>query len=338
VSRDLLIPIARRESDGSLCGPEGAGPEQGPLKCPECGKGVFLRTRSGYRAHFVHKVETNCSASTESLIHIAAKEIISQLGYIWLPEIKAFFPYTSATLESPAAKHAFVECKKEVPLFDTGGTKIQPDVLVTDAKGNNIAIEVTYRHPTGIEKIQVISSLNLPCIELDLSEITPDIPLAHLRNVIGEKHTSYRWIYNRKLARLQRAESAQKEIAEEILRKARLEKAQEERKKIREAAQQEARLRQRMKKEARPLPVTWRDLVSRYWKTPHVDKCPKACRKSRGHTFANAWIDCVECDCYCGIAGPSRSFTAVWCGWWTRNPLPKWITAQGMPPKDHQAL
>lgn len=334
MAKDLLIPIAVRKTDGKLCCPD-QQEKKGRFECPECKAEVFIRSRLGYRDHFVHKKETNCSASTESLVHLAAKEIISELGFIWLPELKVDFPLIGTSLNEEAKTHQFIECLKEVPIFTKEDRKIQPDLVVKDAKGYRLAVEITYRHPTDDDKKALFPGLNLPCVELDLSELPESIPLDSLRKIIEDSPKNYKWIHNRKSARLQGEEDALRRI-EEAKRVAELRAKQiEEAKKARETQKAERELVQRVKREAQPLSVTWRDILSRSAKTPHVDKCPKGPRTNRGHSFANASLDCRKCDCYGGVIGPFPYFTAVRCGWRIRNPLPEWLkpAPPGRPPR-----
>lgn len=325
MSKDLLIPIAIRRRDWKLCSPVDPREKKEEFECPECKAEVFLRSRLGYRDHFVHKTETNCSASTESLVHLAAKEIIAELGFLWLPELKREFPLLGTSLNEEAKAHPFVECLKEVPFHTAEERKIQPDLVVKDAKDNSLAVEITYRHPTTDDKKAVFSILNLACIELDLSELSDSIPMESLRKIISESPKNYKWIHNRKEARIQREEDARRRIEDAKRAAAIRDQIAENSKKAREAQKVEREIRQKIKREAKPLPVTWRDIRSRRDQTPHVDHCPKAPRSNRGRTFANASLDCRKCDCYGGVIGPFPFFTAVRCGWWVRNPLPDWL-------------
>lgn len=317
--RELLIPIARKAGDKQLCHPTDSGVRDVKCECPQCGREVVHRQGERYRPHFAHKAQTNCTASTESLVHLAAKEIIGELGFIWLPSINLVFELSGVVLEEEAKQHAFRQSEKEVSRQTADGTLIRPDMVLTDNDGRDIAVEITYRHPTGDEKKAIFPALNLPCIELNLSSLPPTIPLGELRKMIATMPENYSWMFNRRLARLAQIEAEKRRELQQAIRAENAAKQKEERKMEREAQRVERELRHKIKTEAIQLPVKWRRLLSRIKATPHADDCPKRIRSARGRTFANVVLDCRHCDCYGGTVGAWPEYSAIRCGWYIRN-------------------
>jgi hypothetical protein len=68
---DAQLPLP----NGAACG----------CVCPACGGALIARNRGRFKIrHFAHG--SDCVNAYESAIHEAAKQIVRELGFVWLPE------------------------------------------------------------------------------------------------------------------------------------------------------------------------------------------------------------------------------------------------------------
>lgn len=64
--------------------------------CPKCNGVVRLKKGEVRRPYFSHQKDTSCDSASETLIHLLAKEVISNLEFIWLPHSTATLEFTTA--------------------------------------------------------------------------------------------------------------------------------------------------------------------------------------------------------------------------------------------------
>jgi hypothetical protein len=220
--------------------------------------------------HFAHVAE--CHDAYETAIHEAAKQIVRDLGFVWLPRsivaTKQKFQFQGHTLEKR---------------YD----RIVPDVMVWRDAAHPLAVEMFVTHAVGPEKLQRLRSRRLACMEYDLSELPRDITYGALRAMFANDTVRSKWIFNSKV-----------DIAE---RKAELE---------RRRAEAEKRLREKklvavLGGGSKPKEV-YATRNSGGYVIYHVPDCPWRVRGGNGYTFANVHLDCEKCRFCFGITRESQ--------------------------------
>lgn len=142
-TKTLKLPFGLRVADGRLVDasrqsvPNGAGCG---CVCPACNAKLIARNEGRFKiAHFAHGVE--CGEAYETAVHEAAKQIIRELQFVWLPASilgpKKKFEFTGHTLE-----------KK----FD----RLIPDVTVWRNPERKLAVEVFVTHKVDDAKLALL--------------------------------------------------------------------------------------------------------------------------------------------------------------------------------------
>ena len=144
--------------------------------CPSCGKNLQAKLGLKNRHHFSHNSD-NCSveSTTQTAVHLLAKEIISTQGKLLFPGIfvnyseSKWYDYSYRSKVEPifeAKKARTVNCD-EVYL-EKKLESIVPDIIFIK-DNNQCIIEIAVTHFVDDKKSAKINELNLPALEIDLS-------------------------------------------------------------------------------------------------------------------------------------------------------------------------
>lgn len=271
--RALKLPFGLRVADGRLVDaskesvPNGLGCG---CVCPACKSKLIARNGGRFKiAHFAHG--SVCADAYETAIHEAAKQIVRDLGFVWLPGSilgpKKKFEFTGHTLE-----------KK----FD----RLIPDVTVWQRPERKLAVEIFVTHKVDEAKLTVLRAQKLACIEFDLADLPRDINYEQLRKIFEDDTLPSRWVFNQKIdeeSRRQEAERRRQEVEERL----RLRKL-------------EALLRSKALTK-----VVYSTHNKGGYEIYHVPSCPWSVRP--GNSFANVNLDCTECRFCFGIKREHRN-------------------------------
>lgn len=139
--------------------------------CPACGEPVIARQGEVREWHFAHTTGTDCSGAAESALHLAAKQVLVEAKGIMLPEIVIGFSMVgdrgpvTGTAQRPATWVDFLDVETERTLG-----QIRPDVYAV-LGSSVLLIEIAVTHFIDESKNELIRTLELPCIEIDLSKV-----------------------------------------------------------------------------------------------------------------------------------------------------------------------
>ncbi|MDD2765726.1 MAG: competence protein CoiA family protein [Opitutaceae bacterium] len=179
----LRIPFALRESDQRMVDPTmvDRGRKCGCI-CPECHARLVARRGKIKVPHFAHAAA--CPGAYETCIHRAAKQIIEDLGFIWLPP--------SITRVIPS-RFQFASCEPE-----KSDEQIRPDLTLRSPAGRELAVEILVTHEIGPGKLAELQRRRLSCVEYDLSHLPRTISYETLKSQFAGGKLDARWLYNRK--------------------------------------------------------------------------------------------------------------------------------------------
>lgn len=196
----LLLPFAKRLSDGVLVTPEEA-PRGLACKCicPGCENPVQARQGTEKVWHFAHTKAETCAGAYEISVHELAKQLIRERKELLLPALEVVVSARGDRGEilieqEIVFESSFVhldDCKVGRRLDE-----ITPD-LCGSRKGRQILVEVTVFHRLMPEKRQRLIDTGLASFEIDLSIFkTQQASRALVEEAVFRKPANRRWIYH----------------------------------------------------------------------------------------------------------------------------------------------
>jgi hypothetical protein len=180
--------------------------------CPVCREGLIAKNQGQFKVeHFAHRAD--CEGAYESILHGAAKQVIVELGFVWLP----------ASHAGKKAQFVFARCEVE-----KARDKVRPDLTVFTKRGRPLAIEVCVTHEIDELKEEYLRSQKLACIEYDLDDLPRELTYAELKRRFAEGEIDGEWIFNEKHEAIEAriAEEEAKRLRHEEERAAEAEKRQ----------------------------------------------------------------------------------------------------------------
>ena len=179
--------------------------------CPKCKCLLEARNQGAVRMHsFSHYTELkahhkggagsglgNCNVNSETIIHRAAKELFEDINgsQIELPP-EVFSTFLEPIVVRDARTVMVDHVETEVSYQD-----VRPDVIIHTTEGETIFLEVFVTHPVTEEKRSKLRNIGIPCIEVDLRDISIDngIPFSELKELLLTNNPKRKWIYTPKL-------------------------------------------------------------------------------------------------------------------------------------------
>lgn len=127
--------------------------------CPHCGAPLDAKNGGSIREHhYAHSHGHECEGAYETMLHLLAKEIISECGVIMLPESN------SSSYPRGLVKLHDVETEK---LDEENG--FRPDLEGIMPNGERLLIEFLVSHKVDKKKHDTIIEKGIKCIEIDLN-------------------------------------------------------------------------------------------------------------------------------------------------------------------------
>ena len=142
--------------------------------------------------HFAHYAGHNCEYGYETSLHLAAKDILSNLKSITLPPVYVSFPdsYKKDELICGAKEISIDKVELEKKFGD-----VVPDVVVY-AGGKKFFVEVYVTHCIDAEKLKKLRNADISTIEIDLSKKVSVTSVSELRDFLLSDCKEKTWRYN----------------------------------------------------------------------------------------------------------------------------------------------
>lgn len=158
--------------------------------CVSCGETVIARKGLIREHHFAHySSKESCYIQRESLLHLYAKEVISDALGLQLPPLPGVYPFS----EDTNSWWDFVKVTPEVPQ-----PGFQPDLVADLKDGTQLFIEVAVTSFIDKVKREQIKAVGTPTIELDLRNLLVSqqpIPSEATKDYILHQISHKTWIY-----------------------------------------------------------------------------------------------------------------------------------------------
>lgn len=171
--------------------------------CPACETPLiaFNNPKNIRANHFRHKRIINCQNAYETALHYLAKQIISEIKIVIVPDVKykqskmACLQNQGGAIERQEKKRVLMFSKVEV---EKGEVNFRPDLkCYIDEKV--LLVEIAVTHFVDQEKKKKIEEAGIPLLEIDLSNFDRSIQHIKLRKILKGDISYMRWIYNPKI-------------------------------------------------------------------------------------------------------------------------------------------
>ena len=179
--------------------------------CPHCKTRLVARNKGIVKAHhFAHYNAEDCGKSYETSLHLLSKKILSMSknNQIMLPSmsIESYY-YTGKRIvnilgdpKNFVTSHYEIWKGRKVPYSNVRVEEplgeIIPDITIYSEQDKPLAIEIFVTHKIDENKLRKIRELNLPTIEIDLSEFNRSITEEELAEILIESTQKKKWIYS----------------------------------------------------------------------------------------------------------------------------------------------
>lgn len=188
VDRDGIIRHVDEVETGKACA----------CVCLECDAVVYAKNRGNRAHHFAHAAETNCSG--EGVLHRVAKQLVAHIARVEgliLPETCG-----STYREDWRGDSTFIEWKLPSRTFTAVEAELEsqrwrdviPDILLTDASGSLLAVEIAVTHFKGEVEAEFYRRTKVDAVEVDLSDISWQSSRKDLIDRLKGRFP-YRWIF-----------------------------------------------------------------------------------------------------------------------------------------------
>ena len=167
--------------------------------CASCGMPLVARKGEVRVHHFAHANGFSCSNAGETLLHRLAKEIIESLDSISIP------PYKFQQKRSTKKWGTLIEHSHEVarggrvPIDEISLEKrigsITPDIVI-GSRGKRLLVEIFVTHKIDSSKTRKLRKLDLPAIEIKLSEEDAILSPDDLTEKIKHDLDCKRWVFH----------------------------------------------------------------------------------------------------------------------------------------------
>lgn len=200
------IPFGRRP-DGRLV--EVGQVERGlacNCTCPACGEALLAKKGEVVVQHFSHLPGSNCSTGAETALHLAAKQLVADGGWIRLPELvieasrhdRQCGLFSDRTVFRDPEAWRFDRVVQEMAVG-----QVRPDVVgFTADVAHGIEIRVT--HAVDAAKQAELAALRLPSIEVDLAPLIGKVfTFDALEQAVIKSTINKRWLFHPRQAEWQ---------------------------------------------------------------------------------------------------------------------------------------
>lgn len=186
----ILVDVSEVKS-GLACG----------CVCPSCHRKLQANKGKIVAHYFSHNPSEDtdvCESAFETAIHLMAKQIISEEGYLLFPELSV--KETQADANGDIHKETSLVEKESIKRFDMVELEkhlddIRPDIIAYQGS-IYFLIEIAVTNFSNNEKITRIRNKSMPAIEIDLSNVSYSITKEELKQLIVEKSDNKKWLSN----------------------------------------------------------------------------------------------------------------------------------------------
>jgi hypothetical protein len=167
--------------------------------CGRCGDALVARKGASRQHHFAHHRDSDCSGAAESLLHLLAKELLSNAkslalpAYIYRAKSKPRFGKPPVSIEREILTARRV-CISSVAVEQSLGP-IVPDLLLR-SDDRELILEIAVSHRVDRAKLRHIRRMNIPALELSLTAEDVLLSRAELLQRLIEETSIKSWLFH----------------------------------------------------------------------------------------------------------------------------------------------
>lgn len=167
--------------------------ETGPFYCAACKSPLVARRGDINVWHFAHKTEGNCETAFETAVHAMAKQILLDARHFRTPGLicRAYLLPSEKDIHLCDERTVHWESPGDIEL-SLG--EVRPDFIVTFGD-ERLIIEVAVTHFSNKGKRLKLGALQIPAVEVDLSDVPRAITAAELKNRLLDSLDDKSWLY-----------------------------------------------------------------------------------------------------------------------------------------------
>ncbi len=195
----LQIPFGQR-SDGRLV--EVSQVERGlacNCHCPACGERLLAKKGEVNVQHFSHVSGSDCATGAETALHLAAKQLVADKGWLALPSLEVRVSRTDPECGLFEVRRFFG--RYETWKFDRVALEVAVGEVRPDAMGYigdaSHGVEIRVTHEVDADKQAYLARLMLPSIEIDLAALVGKVfTFDALEAVVLTSVENKRWLFH----------------------------------------------------------------------------------------------------------------------------------------------
>ena len=176
-------------------------------RCIECGQPLIARKGPVRADHFSHAVNTTCRGAPESALHRAAKQVLSELDQIDLPEYR-YRPYFERKSWRQLPDGDVVVRARAVRIdrceIEQWIGPIRPDAIIW-SRDRSLAVEVVVTNAPRRSKVRAYRRMRQAALEIRLDSACQRLDPTALRDRIRDGLACKRWIFHPKQTSAQAA-------------------------------------------------------------------------------------------------------------------------------------
>lgn len=168
--------------------------------CVKCNERMVAKKGRKRRQHFAHYVQSECSGSAETALHILGKEIIRELRDIEIPAYVFGLPNRIAKTKAHSKGHLIV--KGGTAMIDHAESEVAIGGIVADSiitcGGKSLIIELAVTHPIDKLKVRKLRRIGLPAIQIHLRREDSLMTRKEISNKIQKSVSAKEWVFHPK--------------------------------------------------------------------------------------------------------------------------------------------
>lgn len=193
MSRTLRVPFGMK--DGILYEPNQV-PNGKHCGCycpdPKCHAPLIARQKAK-TPHFAHAPGVDCALGLETIVHMAAKQLIAKRMELSLPKVHLYIPHFKPVIKKTIHEARLV--KLDAVFLEKSIEDMRPDLIVIES-GNEILIEIAVTHFVKEVKQELIKKRGSRSIEIDASGLKSNLDFAALERLLFGTPNKSTWLFH----------------------------------------------------------------------------------------------------------------------------------------------
>lgn len=165
--------------------------------CPACNRPLIAR-QGAQTPHFAHAPGEDCENGLETVIHLAAKQIIADRKEIRLPVVEFCSPYANGRTKIDSVEKIVAVDGVEL---ESWLVDMRPDIVVKFGDESYL-VEIAVTHFVDEHKKAKIQRLKIPAFEIDVGSLKGEFTFAALTNLLFTAPYPAKWLYNKRIDEL----------------------------------------------------------------------------------------------------------------------------------------